>query len=361
MIINKEKEEIRKELQCIIYPLNHLKNYKYVVVCTFYHGKYVLSRHKERKTWETQGGHIESGETPLDAAKRELYEESGLKDADIYPVCDYYGYNSKSHSNGMVFVALAHKFDKMPNSEMKEIKAFDELPLELTYPNVTPRLFKEAKNVKNTLERKVTKIKWIFFDVGSTLIDESKAYDHRVLDMIKGTDITFDEFDKKRIELAKHGLDGNSNAIKYFNLNKTPWHSEDETLFPNTLETLEYLYNQGYNLGIIANQVYGLEQRLDTWGLLKYFKVIVSSSEVGVSKPDKLIFEKALELSGCLPQDSVMIGDRIDNDIIPAKSIGMKTVWVKKGLSVYQNLENENEIVDWTINDLIELKKIFVE
>ena len=71
-------------------------------------------------------------------------------------------------------------------------------------------------------------IKWLFFDVGTTLVDEEKAYDHRVLDIIKDTNISFEEFDNKRIELAKRGLDGNSAAIKHFNLIKTPWHSEDE-------------------------------------------------------------------------------------------------------------------------------------
>ena len=69
------------------------------------------------------------------------------------------------------------------------------------------------------------KVKWVFFDVGTTLVDEEKAYYNRALDMIKDTNISFKEFDNKRIELARQGLDGNSAAIKYFNLNKTPWHS----------------------------------------------------------------------------------------------------------------------------------------
>lgn len=64
-------------MRCQVYELAFLEEYKYVVVLSEYNGKIVLSRHKERKTRETQGGHIEQGETPLDAAKRELYEESG--------------------------------------------------------------------------------------------------------------------------------------------------------------------------------------------------------------------------------------------------------------------------------------------
>ena len=68
-------------------------------------------------------------------------------------------------------------------------------------------------------------IKWIFFDVGSTLVDETKAYDHRVYDMIAGTDITFKAFDDVRMIFARQGLDGNASAIQHFGLTKTPWHS----------------------------------------------------------------------------------------------------------------------------------------
>lgn len=49
---------------CKTYDLNSLKEYKYVVILSEYNGKIVLSRHKQRTTWETQGGHIEQGETP---------------------------------------------------------------------------------------------------------------------------------------------------------------------------------------------------------------------------------------------------------------------------------------------------------
>ncbi len=140
-------KELRKELQCTIYPLNHLKTYKYIVICSRYQDKWVFSRHKLRDTWETQGGHIEVGETPLEAAKRELYEESGIKDAEIFPVCDYYGYDSQSHSNGMVFLAVVHSFNSLPDSEMREIALFSEFPKELTYPHVTPKLCEEALKV----------------------------------------------------------------------------------------------------------------------------------------------------------------------------------------------------------------------
>ena len=136
--------EKRKELQCRIYPLNTLEPYKYVVICSRYQGKWMLSRHKKRDTWETQGGHIEPGETPEAAARRELYEESGAEHAVLYPVCDYYGYDTTSHANGVVFLADIRQLGTLPESEMKEVRLFEELPAELTYPNVSPLLFAEA-------------------------------------------------------------------------------------------------------------------------------------------------------------------------------------------------------------------------
>lgn len=202
-------------------------------------------------------------------------------------------------------------------------------------------------------------IRWIFFDVGSTLVDETAAYDHRARDMIEGTDISFSDFDRKRIELAKQGFDGNSEAIRCFGLTKTPWHSEDESPFADACETLEALKERGYRLGIIANQVTGTAQRLDEWGLLDFFDVVAASAELGVAKPEKLIFEKALELAGCQPCNSVMVGDRLDNDIHPAKALGMRTVWIRKGLSTYQSADLGRNIADWIIDDLSDLKEIF--
>lgn len=147
-----DRESIRKELQCTIHPLNTLGSYKYVVVCTWYNGQWILSRHKKRDTWETQGGHIEAGETPLDAARRELKEESGIEKAKIYPICDYDGYNHLTHANGMVFLAVAEELGALPDSEMKEIQCFEMLPENLTYPDTTPVLMGEAGKHRLALE-----------------------------------------------------------------------------------------------------------------------------------------------------------------------------------------------------------------
>ena len=71
------------------YEVGTLRTYKYVVTLSTYGGKLMLSRHRQRTTWETQGGHVEPGETPMEAARRELYEESGAVRYDIRALCDY--------------------------------------------------------------------------------------------------------------------------------------------------------------------------------------------------------------------------------------------------------------------------------
>lgn len=202
-------------------------------------------------------------------------------------------------------------------------------------------------------------IKWIFFDVGTTLVDETKAYEHRIKDSIAGTDITFEQFQEKRKFFAKQNLRGDLEAMKFFGLQKTPWHKEDETPYPDAAEALRYLAAKGYKLGVIANQSAGTAERLETWGLLRYIDVVAASAELGCSKPDMEIFIKALNMAKCEAHKSAMIGDRLDNDIFPAKKSGMKTIWIKQGFSVYQHPVSKEFEPDCTIESLTELKNIF--
>lgn len=132
-------------MTCDTYGLGTLGVYKYVVVLTRMEGRILLSRHRERSTWETQGGHIEPGETPLMAARRELFEESGALDYDIEPAFDYRASDEVSEANGMVFTATVRRLGPLPPSEMAEVRLFDALPSALTYPGITPVLFAHAE------------------------------------------------------------------------------------------------------------------------------------------------------------------------------------------------------------------------
>lgn len=202
------------------------------------------------------------------------------------------------------------------------------------------------------------KITHVFFDIGSTLIDETECYNHRIREAITGTDITFEQFNEKRIFFQKQNLNGDVEAIKFFGLKKTPWHHEDERLYPETKEILRYLRNKGYLIGIIANQELGTEKRLEDWGIRKNFVSVTASAEEGVAKPDHEIFCRAFKSAGCSAENSVMIGDRLDNDIAPARSMGMRTVWIKRNFGIYCSPTCFQEQPDHTISNLLELKLI---
>ena len=198
-------------------------------------------------------------------------------------------------------------------------------------------------------------IKWVFFDIGSTLVDESKCYEKRYAEAVENTDITYEEFENKVIEFARQNLKGDHEAVKYYNLALPKWHKELEILYSDAETVLNTLYNKGYKLGIIANQSLGTEKRLEKWQILKYFDIIIASAEEGVAKPDLEIFRRAMQRAECKPHNAVMVGDRLDNDIVPASKLGMKTIWIKQGFAVYSNPQDEFEYADYTVNSLTEL------
>ena len=121
------------------YPLGSFERYPYVVILSRMEGKFLRSRHKQRTTWEFQGGHIEQGETPLQAAKRELFEESGAAAFDIEPLCDFWAgsEDGKSGACGVVFTAEIQKLGPLPESVMAETRLFESLPDQMTYPAIT--------------------------------------------------------------------------------------------------------------------------------------------------------------------------------------------------------------------------------
>jgi len=199
------------------------------------------------------------------------------------------------------------------------------------------------------------KVEWVFFDLGSTLIDETAADTRRIKEMISGTDVTEEAYREKRLELIRKGRNGDLSAIEYFALIKTPWHSEDEVPYPDAVPTLIELKRRGYKLGVIANQNFGTEQRLKNWDLHHFFEVIAASAELGMAKPDPAIYEWALKQADCRPQDAVMVGDRMDNDIAPANRLGIHTARLKRGLGAYHEPQSDDEVAEYTVSTLADL------
>ena len=123
---------------------------KYAVIIARHGGRLRWCRHRDRQTWEIPGGHIEPGESALEAAARELQEETGATDFTLQPVCWYSAWHSDGmpHSCGLLCVADVHALGDLHN-EIAEVRPFDGVPDALTYPDIQPRLFEEVNRRKN--------------------------------------------------------------------------------------------------------------------------------------------------------------------------------------------------------------------
>ncbi len=134
------------------------------VIAARYHDKWVFSRHRERDTWEIPGGHREAGETPLDTARRELYEETGAVQAEFTPVCVYGVKRDSGTRYGMLYFAVITELGDIPaDSEIAEIRLTDALPQNLTYPAIQPHLYREVQGFLN--RRTAADEMWDVYDV----------------------------------------------------------------------------------------------------------------------------------------------------------------------------------------------------
>lgn len=116
----------------------------FVVMITRYKGEWVFIRHKDRQTWELPGGHIDPGETPTQAACRELFEETGARKFLLNAVCNYVVVRGNQPSYGRLFLAEVDHFDDIPNFEIKERIFAAHVPDAVTYPDILPVLFKQV-------------------------------------------------------------------------------------------------------------------------------------------------------------------------------------------------------------------------
>ena len=125
----------------------------------------------------------------------------------------------------------------------------------------------------------------------------------------------------------------------------------DNFLFDGAIDILDYLFSK-YTLHIITNGFEEVQQlKLQNSGILKYFMTVTTSEEVGVKKPNPLVFETALKKATALPSNSTMIGDSLEADIVGADAVGMHTLYFNYKREVvakdYKSVEKLCEIKNY--------------
>ncbi len=126
------------------------------------------------------------------------------------------------------------------------------------------------------------------------------------------------------------------------------------TLFPYTIEILDYLTKKNYRLHLITN---GFEEvqhhKIRHAGLEKYFREVITSEGSNSLKPEKAIFDFALRAAGATAAESIMLGDDLETDIIGAYRAGLDQVYVN-----HTGKEPEFQPT-YIIRNLKELEEIF--
>lgn len=102
---------------------------KFAVLIAKYNGQYIIVYNNKRGGWELPGGNREQGETILNTASRELFEETGAVRFELIP----FGIYEWNESFGMVFYAEVKEIGSLPNYEIAEIQFTDTLPEGLNF------------------------------------------------------------------------------------------------------------------------------------------------------------------------------------------------------------------------------------
>ncbi len=185
-------------------------------------------------------------------------------------------------------------------------------------------------------------IQWLFFDIGSTLANEERVYAHLIRALSQQVNRPYEVVAELVLSAYQNNQNGFHHTVRQLGAVKPKWEPSLECVYEDASRVLEELHRT-YKIGIIANQEPGCRQRLANMGIAQFLDLVVSSGEEGVSKPDPRLFQIALERSNCRPENAVMIGDRIDNDILPANRLGMRTVWIRQGYGRYWKIRGEEE------------------
>jgi HAD superfamily hydrolase (TIGR01549 family) len=187
------------------------------------------------------------------------------------------------------------------------------------------------------LGRQQVPIKAVFFDVGETLVDETRQW-FSWADWLGVSRLSFCAAFGAVIERGEHHRRVFDAFVPDFDLKQAEasrvasgqgYTIEPRDLYPDALAALHELRGAGYRVGIAGNQPEEAEGALKACGVEADY--IASSARWGVEKPSPAFFARVIEIAGCRPSEIAYVGDRLDNDILPARRAGMCAVFLVRG------------------------------
>ncbi|MHA7284434.1 HAD family hydrolase [Arthrobacter sp. TMS2-4] len=200
-------------------------------------------------------------------------------------------------------------------------------------------------------------VRGVVFDVGETLVDESRGWTMQAkragvtpfaLMGLLGALIARDEDHRRVWDLLGVERPAEPPTI------------ERADLYPDALECLRAARDTGLVVGIAGNQPRGVESQLHELGFAADF--IASSAAWGVAKPSAVFFARIVQAAQLDAREILYVGDRLDNDILPAREAGMRTAFLRRGPWGYLHAHRpEAELADLRVGSLSELTMAFTE
>ncbi len=215
----------------------------------------------------------------------------------------------------------------------------------------------------------------LLFDVGETILDAAGQQDalmevHRTALGSFGFELSVDEYRRLDGEKLRQFVPSAMHAITWHFAGPDVCLFDEITkrvrshyaeirslgfrLYPGAAEMLQQLAEE-YTLALAGNAPASITDVLDDLGVLRWFRHREVSGSIGIKKPDERFFRTILDRAGFSPSQAIMIGDRLDNDIIPAKRLGIRTIWFRQGRYAVLESRVPDEVPDATIARLADL------
>lgn len=180
-----------------------------------------------------------------------------------------------------------------------------------------------------------TGTRWVCLDVGETLIDETRVWSTWA-DVLGVSRMTFMAAFGALVERGRQHQDvfalfgADDWRQRLPDVRRRYGGFQPVDLYPDALGSLDALRLAGYRVAVIGNQPAERTAELRALGVRP--DVMAMSEELGSAKPDPAFFVAALRLMGSPEPGAVAyVGDRIDNDVLPADAAGMRAVWLRRG------------------------------
>jgi HAD superfamily hydrolase (TIGR01549 family) len=206
-------------------------------------------------------------------------------------------------------------------------------------------------------------IEAVVFDVGETLIDETREYGtwadwlgvpRHTFSSVFGAVIALGKDYRDVFEYFRPGFDLAAERARRADAGRPESFGEPD-LYDDARPSMSSLRDLGVWVGIAGNQTTRAGELLRS--LMLPADMIATSDDWGVSKPDPAFFRAVIDAAPCEADSIVYVGDRLDNDLKPAKSAGMRTAFIRRGPwgYIWERHPDMESAADWRLDSLGDL------